>query len=312
MPSRKKSQMISYEELKKKTSLFKSFTGLTLQAFQTLLPAFRRAYEADLDQRDQGREMPRQRQRGGGRKGVMATLEDKLVFILFYFRMYPVQVLQGYLFGLGQPQANEWIHRLTPVLNAALGYEKQLPARRAKDIEQVLAACPGLEFIIDGAERPIRRPQDPDRQRQNYSGKKKRHTVKNNVITDKRTKKIKGLSPTCEGKKNDKKLADEQDLTFPSGSKLWQDTGFQGYAPDNARIFQPKKKPPGRELTPEEKAQNAAISSDRIGVEHSIGGVKVFRITHDVFRNFKQGFDDLVMVIACGLHNLRVDYPLAV
>lgn len=303
--------MISYEQLKKKPELFKSFTGLTLKAFQTLLPAFRCTYEVDLDRRDQERALPRQRQRGGGRKGAMETLEDKLVFILFYFRLYPVQVLQGYLFGLGQPQANEWIHRLTPVLNAALGYEKQLPARRAKDIEQVLAACPGLEFIIDGAERPIRRPQDPDRQRQNYSGKKKRHTVKNNVITDKRTKKIKGLSPTCEGKKNDKKLADEQDLTFPSGSKLWQDTGFQGYTPDNAAIFQPKKKPKGRELTSEEKVQNATISSERIGVEHSIGGVKVFRVTHDVFRNFKQGFDDLVMVIACGLHNLRIDYPLA-
>ena len=303
--------MISYEQLKKTPELFKSFTGLTLKAFQTLLPAFRRAYGAGLDQRDQERETPRQRQRGGGRKGAQETLEDKLVFILFYFRMYPVQVLQGYLFGLGQPQASEWIHRLTPVLNAALGYEKQLPARQAKNIEQVLAACPDLEFIIDGAERPIRRPKDPDRQRQNYSGKKKRHTVKNNVITDKRTKKIKVLSPTCEGKKNDKKLADEQDLNFPPGSKLWQDTGFQGYAPDNAEIFQPKKKPPGRELTAEEKVQNAALSSDRIGVEHSIGGVKVFRITHDVFRNFKQGFDDLAMVIACGLHNLRVDYPLA-
>jgi hypothetical protein len=38
---------------------------------------------------------------------------------------------------MGQPQANEWIHRLTPILNQALGYEMQLPAREAKGIEQV-------------------------------------------------------------------------------------------------------------------------------------------------------------------------------
>ncbi|MCP4664837.1 MAG: transposase, partial [Deltaproteobacteria bacterium] len=256
--------MLIYKKLKNSPQLFKSFTGLTLNAFWVLLPAFRQAYEDDLDRRDEQREQPRQRKRGGGRKGVMQTDEDRLVFILFYFRMYPVQILQGFLFGMGQSQTNEWIHRLTPILNQALGYEKQLPERRAKDIEAVLEACPGLEFIIDGAERPIRRPKDPDRQKKNYSDKKKRHTVKNNVIVNKRTRKIKGLSATCEGKKHDKKLADEQELRFPAGSKLWKDTGFQGYEPENTATFQPKKKPKGGELTPEEKAENAIISSVRI------------------------------------------------
>lgn len=302
--------MIRYQQLKAKPAVFKSFTGVTLGAFVELLPAFRQTYRDDLDRRDQQRAVSRQRQRGGGSKGALPTLEDKLVFILCYFRLYPVQVLQGYLFGMGQPQANEWIHRLTPVLNQALGYEKQLPARQNRDIEQVLAACPGLEFIIDGVERPIRRPKDTDRQRQHYSGKKKRHTVKNNVVTDKRTRKIKGLSRTSEGKKHDKKLADEQELDFPPNSKLWKDTGFQGYEPANTTTFQPKKKPKGGALTPEEKAHNATISSERIGVEHSIGGAKVFRIVQHVFRNFKQGFDDIVMETACGLHNLRIDHPL--
>lgn len=302
--------MITYEKLKDKPQVFKSLIGLTLAAFSELLPAFRRAYETDLDRRDAQREQSRQRGRGGGRKGTLATVEDKLLFILFYFRVYPTQILQGYLFDLGQPQANEWIHRLTPVLNQALGYEKQLPARQSKDIKAVLVACPGLEFIIDGTERPIRRPKDADCQKKNYSGKKKRHTVKNNVITDKRTRKVKGLSPTCAGKKHDKKLADEQELSFPEGSKLWKDTGFQGYEPENTKTFQPKKKPRRGELSPEEKAQNAAISSARIGIEHSIGGVKVYRIVRDIFRNFRQDFDDLVMETACGLHNLRVDHPL--
>ena len=302
--------MITYQHLKSKPQVFKSFTGMTIAAFEELLLAFQRAYEEDLKERDQKREQPRQRRRGGGRKGALRSIEEKLVFILFYFKFYPVQVVQGYFFGMGQPQANEWVHRLTPILNGALGDEKQLPARKASQIEQILAACPGLEFIIDGTERPIRRPKDPDQQRRYYSGKKKRHTVKNNVISDKRTRKIKVLSPTCEGKKHDKKLADEQDLAYPSGSKLWKDTGFQGYEPDNVQTFQPKKKAKGGELTPQEKERNAAISSERIAVEHSIGGVKVYRIVHDVFRNMRQGFDDLVMETACGLHHLRVDHPM--
>lgn len=241
--------MITYEKLRNKPQVFKSITGLTEASFSELLPAFRSAYEDNLDRQDGQREQPRQRQRGGGRKGALLTLEDKLMFIVFYFRVYPTQILQGYLFGLGQPQANEWIHRLTLVLNQALGYEKQLPARQAKDIEAVLAACPRLEFIIDGTERSIRRPKNPDRQKKNYSGKKKRHTVKNNVLVDKNTRKIKGLSATCAGKKQDKKLADEQELRFPQGSTLWKDTGFQGYEPENTATFQPKKKPKGGELT---------------------------------------------------------------
>lgn len=302
--------MIKFNILKKNLVAFQCFTGLNLAAFCELLMSFERAYEADLAQRDKARRRKRQRERGGGRTGALGSLEDKLLFILFYFRVYPVQELQGYLFGMGQTQAGEWLHRLTPILNQALGYEQQLPARKAEDIAQVLQRCPDLAFIIDGTERPIRRPKDNEKQKEHYSGKKGRHTVKNNVITEKRTKKIKGLSDTCEGKKHDKKLADEQALTFPKGSKVWQDTGFQGYAPEGVTTYQPRKKPKGKALTLEQKQTNTGLSKERIGVEHSIGDVKVFRIVHDIFRNFRAGFDDLVMETACGLHNWRLDFCL--
>lgn len=303
--------MLSYAKIKDKPRIFKSFTGLTLQAFTELLPAFSQAYEQDLEQRDAQRPTPRQRRRGGGRKSALFTIEDKLVFILFYFKLYPIQEVMGYFFGFSQSQANEWIHRLTPVLNAALGYENQLPARKAADIEQILTECPGLEFIIDGAERPIQRPKDQQRQRQYYSGKKTRHTVKNIVITDKRTKKVKALGRTQPGKKHDKAATDEEDYRFPKGSKLWKDMGFQGYEPEQTITYQPKKKPKGRELTPAEKEQNKAICRERIGVEHSIGGAKVYHIVRDVYRNHRQKFEDLIMETACGLHNFRLDYRLA-
>jgi len=301
--------MISYANLKHKPGVFQSFTGLTLTAFDRLLPAFAQAYEADLDQRDRQRGQARQRQRGGGRIGALPSPEDKLIFILFYFKFYPVQGVQGYFFGLGQPQANEWIHRLTPLLRQALGEERQLPARQTRDIAQVLAACPGLTFILDGTERPIRRPKDPDKQRHYYSGKKKRHTVKNNLVTDQRSRKIMVLSPTVEGKQHDKKLADEHDIPFPEDSTLYQDTGFIGYQPQLVKIIQPRKKPKGGQLTAQEKSDNTAIARARIGIEHAIGAVKIYHIVHDVFRNFRHGFDDLVMDVACGLYNLRLDHP---
>lgn len=302
--------MIRYAELVKKSSLFQSFTGLGIKAFQKLLAAFEEAYDAELAKRVIQTGTARQRRRGGGRTSQIPDIEDKLVFILVYFRFYPVQVLQGFLFGLSQPQANDWIHRLTPILNEALGYEEHLPARCTKDIEAILATCPELEFMIDGTERRVRRPKKSEQQKAKYSGKKKTHTVKNNIITEKRTGKIKGLSPTVAGKKHDKKLADEQQLRFPKNSTLWQDTGFQGYTPEHVILIQPKKKPRGGQLTPAEKALNTAISRERITIEHSIGGVKVFAIVGQVFRNLKPIFDDLVMETACGLHNLRLDFPL--
>jgi hypothetical protein len=300
--------MLSYAKIRSKPRIFRCFTGLTPAAFAQLLPAFSRAYEKALLTADAQRATPRQRRRGGGRRATLRTMADKLVFILFYFKFYPTQEALGFLFGLSQGQANHWIQRLTPILNQALGYEKQLPARKAADVERLLIECPALEFIIDGTERPIQRPKNRERQQRYYSGKKKRHTVKNIVITDKQTKKIKALGRTQPGRKHDKAATDEEDYRFPPGSKLWKDSGFQGYEPEHTTTYQPKKKPKGGELTPAEKERNREIARERIGVEHSIGGAKVFRIVRDVYRNHGQALEDLVMETACGLFNLRLDF----
>ena len=60
-------------------------------------------------------------------------------------------------------------------------------------------------------------------------------------------------------------------------------------------------------MTAKEKERNRKISKIRVKVEHAISGVKRSRIVKDVLRNTKDGFSDLVMVLACCLHNLRVD-----
>ena len=74
-----------------------------------------------------------------------------------------MQEVQGFFFGIGKTQAHDWIHRLSPLVSQALGYEMQLPERQAANVEQVLAACPELSLILDGSERPIERPKDKDR-----------------------------------------------------------------------------------------------------------------------------------------------------
>jgi hypothetical protein len=61
-------------------------------------------------------------------------------------------------------------------------------------------------------------------------------------------------------------------------------------------------------LTRAEKRTHRKISRVRVRVEHALSGVKRARAVKDVLRNTKDGFSDLVMVVACGLHNLRIRF----
>jgi hypothetical protein len=68
-------------------------------------------------------------------------MEDKLLFILFYFKVYPLQEVIAFLFGTSQGRVNEWIHTLSIVLQMALGEAQALPERNPKNLEQTLG-CP--------------------------------------------------------------------------------------------------------------------------------------------------------------------------
>jgi hypothetical protein len=120
----------------------------------------------------------RKRRYGGGRKPHLLTIEDKLLFILFYFKVYPLQEVMAVFFGMSQGRANEWIHKLSPILESALGAAQALPERNPQNLEQVLALCVSVDFMIDGTERPVQRPTDALEQKDQYSGKKKAYAQK--------------------------------------------------------------------------------------------------------------------------------------
>ena len=163
--------MITYEEIKDKPATLRSFTGLDKPEFERLLKVFEGAWEEYIkEQYIEGKE--RKREYGGGRKARLREVEDKLLFIVFYYKTYPLQEVIGFLFDLSQSQANEWIHTLSEVLRRALGKENQLPERDPQHLQEVLGECPELAFIIDGTERRRQRPVDKEEQKSYYSGKK--------------------------------------------------------------------------------------------------------------------------------------------
>jgi hypothetical protein len=297
--------MISYVAVSANPIQFLALTGYTVAEFQALLPHFSAQFELAMATRTLDGKARHTRGYSTYANCPLPTMADKLFFILIYLKTAHLQVVHGALFDMVQPVANKWIHRLLPLLNRALAALGELPARHEEELTFDPAAA--TLYFHDGTERPINRPSDPTAQTTYYSGKKKQHTVKNNVIID-GTCRIIFLTATVEGKKHDKKLADEAGYTLPPGSVLVQDTGFQGFALDEVVILQPTKKPRGKSLSALLKAINRWIASLRIRIEHAIGGVKRYRIVKDKLRNWKRGFRDLVFETCCGLHNFRLKF----
>jgi hypothetical protein len=165
--------MLSYHDLQDNPRAFRTFTSLDHAEFDTLLPSFEVAWNRYI-YNNHIKKKTRKRRLGGGRKARLASIEDKLLFILIYFKIYPLQEVMASMFGMSQGRVNEWIHKLSAVLQSALGHAQCLPERDPQNLEHVLAMCVSVDFIIDGTERPMHRPQDPVKQQDQYSGKKKR------------------------------------------------------------------------------------------------------------------------------------------
>ena len=148
----------------------------------------------------------------------------------------------GEVFGLSQSQANRWIHRLLPVLKQALDDLRLLPSREPGHFaRQEQGHREAVELIIDGTDRRRQRPKSPAKQTLHYSGKQKTHSDKNVVVVTAQTKRVGYLSQTYPGKMHDKKIVDTEPIRYPRDTILYQDTGFQGYAPKVQQIHQPKK-----------------------------------------------------------------------
>jgi len=117
------------------------------------------------------------------------------------------------------------------------------------------------------------------------------------------------LSPTESGREHDKKVADEYALYLPAGSVLRQDLGFLGHYPPGVVVEMPHKKPPKGGLTFSQLLYNQMLSSLRVVIEHVHSGIKRLRMVSDKLRLRGEWYRDTVMVVACGLHNLRVRSP---
>lgn len=291
--------MLNIERALNQDRLLRALTGLNRKAFDALLPTFSEVYEQTMHQRR------RQRARGAGRKARLRQSQDKLFYILFYFKCYPTFDLAGLLFDIDRAQAHHWMHRLQPILETALGEKLVLPERQLRSIEDFVVRFPAVKRVmIDGTERPIQRPKDPEQQKLNYSGKKRRHTRKHLAAVD-GDKRVLVLSRAREGKLHDKKFHDEEDIIggIPDDIPIELDLGFLGVQKQYDNLRLPHKKPRGGKLTAEQKTENRLLSQSRVVCENAFAGVKRYGAISAIYRNRVKDFDDHLMLTATGLWN---------
>jgi len=286
--------MINYQRLSQKPKIFKNLTGATIDEFDRV---YQQAYPVWQEQERLSRPN-RQRAIGGGRKYEL-KFREQLLMTLVWLRLYLNTEALGYFFGVDKSTVSRNTRRVLAALRVVgegtLGWPEPPQRGQGKNVAQALAEYPDLFAIVDATEQAVQRSSDDETQRQHYSGKKKRHTRKTQLIVNEHGE-IRHLSRSTPGSPHDLKHfrgsgAGEQ---IPKGATVAGDAGYDGLGndlPEHSVItsFKARRNHP---LTEEEKLLNQEFSRVRIIVENTICQLKHFKVLAHQFRHTVALYDD--------------------
>jgi DDE superfamily endonuclease/Helix-turn-helix of DDE superfamily endonuclease len=239
--------------------------------------------------------------KGGGRPKKLKR-EEEICLCIFYLRQLPTFELLGMHFDISKTEANDtfnyWIKIIRKILPPSLMEQAKKDKKELESIKEMLTE---YELIVDSWEQPRERPEDNQFQKEYYSGKKKSHTYKGQVITLPLGEDLVDVEVGRKGKASDINIFREQQKKFNIEQRFTGDKGYQG----GVNIKTPQKKPRGKELTDLQKDVNKEISSERIYVEHVIRLIKIFRVAKERFRMKGNKYEEVILTI-CGLVRLRL------
>lgn len=302
--------MLSYDRLSKKPSLFKSFTGISIQQFDNIYKEIKSKYEKYEIKRLSSKRR-RERDVGAIDRHFKLIVEDRIIMVLVYYRLYITYTLTEFLFELDQSNVCRGIQKIEGLIRQCLPIPQKLYkiTRRLKTKEEVEKYFPGFMAFVDVTEQPIPRPtKNRLRRRLYYSGKKKKHTVKNLYTANEDGLIVYKSKHKQIGKKHDYKIYTTNHPVTPKDVENIFDLGFLGVEKDypaEQKSVLPIKKKKNQNLTLEEKEYNRSHSKKRIVVEHVICRIKKYRIMNDVFRNRLKKYDKVSDIVA-GLVNYRI------
>lgn len=307
--------MLTYAKLAKTPTKFRRFTGLTVEEFDQLAAEVELMWEAAERKRLTSR--PRQRVVGGGGQYKLKSFQDKLLVSLMYYRLYVTYELLSWMFGVHVSNLNRLVHRLEPLLAKYLNPQPPTPLkRRIRNWEEFEQAYPELtEVVIDGTEQVTQRPRGQKRQKPYYSNKRKRHTIKTQIVVTKNGRVLWVSDSVPGGRVHDYSLLKRSRVMecLPEQVIKRVDLGYQGIETDYPGhvVVIPKKKPPKQDLTPAQKRSNRKKAKKRIVVEHTLAHMKQFQVLSQTYRNRRgknnQNYNRKVKIVA-GLVNLHHDH----
>ena len=198
---------MEYSKIKNKPKVLISLTSLTCIEFEQFCKMFTLSLNYKLKYYTLEGKI-RQRSFKARRNSIFKSTEEMLLFVLSYYKSGSIQEVHALNFSITQSKANQYIHFLTPILQQCLADNNYNPLRNGSLLKNKLEQLDVCECYIDGTEREIPRSIDYETQKEYYSGKTKKHTVKNNVVSDNEGR-ILHLSETYNGKTHDKKILDE-------------------------------------------------------------------------------------------------------
>ena len=300
------------EHLGSYPAVFRSMTGLTVAAFDTLLPELLPAFQA-ARRRRLGR--PDRRRAFGGGDAFDLAPADQFLLTVVWLRHYPTQECLGYLFGVSDSTALRAVRRCLPLLEQAGKDTMRLPdpgRGRRRDLPALLKGTPELAVIVDTFEQRTHRPRR--RQRAYYSGKKKAHTLKTQVAVDEDGRVV-DVGESRPGRWADLKVFRHSGLVgklIRAKVGALGDLGYVGLAEVSARLrgATPRRKPRGRERPAADRRYNRAFARRRITVEHAIGRLRRYQALTAVNRHGRKGHAARVRAVA-GLVNRMLDRKAA-
>ena len=250
----------------------------------------------------------RKRKIGAGRHFKL-DLKDRFLMLLVYYRLYITYTLAGFLFDLDQSNICRDIQKIEGLIIQCVPIPQKIYniTKRLQTQEEVEQYFPGLMAFTDSTEQQIPRPVDKDRRKMYYSGKKKRHTVKNQLMVNNHGYIIHKLGHN-KGRRHDYDVYKNNHPVTPKQVVNVIDLGYIGVEkdfPEQLSVL-PHKKKRNSELSQEEKEYNKIHSKKkRIVIEHTICRLKKYRIMSDIFRNKLRKYDKVSDVVA-GLVNYRI------
>jgi len=127
------------------------------------------------------------------------------------------------------------------------------------------------------------------------------HTLKNQFIVLPGGLDIVDVTVGELGKTSDINLFRKSLQKFSPQQKFLGDKAYVG----EQAVVTPHKKPKNGELTEEKKEDNKELATRRIGVEHLIGKIKIFRVASERFRLVRHQYKSVILAV-CGLVRLRL------